>query len=271
MVALHRWQRSCNRLLQDVTECSVCNAVIVDKHRHLCFYCLQRFSSGRWSGCTRCGESSCAGACGQLSWLTSVTALFNYSAQHRQLLLAAKDQQNYHAIQAFFECYSFPAVQKISQLIVAHDVDLIILARLRLRRIVTLEWHPFEFWNQCAERALDELLRNGHMMRRPRIQTFLPDGIQKQARKSSEKRRRNLFFYERSQGIKRGVISGCGVRSILILDDVLTSGGSLHKEYRELLGWGNEADRPEVHCLTLFRTPAAAAQESERVLNELER
>lgn len=42
---------------------------------------------------------------------------------------------------------------------------------------------------------------------------------------------------------------------VLVLDDVLTSGGTLHKEWTDLYFTRQSQECVHVHALTLFRTP----------------
>lgn len=182
----------------------------------------------------------------------------------------AKDGQSIHAICGFFECYSYPVVQKLKELIVRYSVVRIIIARIRLQRIVELNWHPFEFWQYCAQRAVTELLREKLIEHDVAIQIFLPAGFVRRSSLSSTKRRKGLLtFRKKTQKNGFGFVENMS-GSALILDDVLTSGGTLLKEVMDAQVHGTQEPGSLFHALTLFRTPSSQSPVDEKALDELD-
>lgn len=236
----------------------------------LCFRCRQIYAGLRWSGCTRCGEHACAGACGELSWLHSVTSLYTYASFHRQLLIMAKERQSDEAIFVLIEVYSHQVVEKMKDLILTHSISTILIARVRMNRLVGLNWHPFEFWRTCAHRAIKELSEANLLKKRIPIRTFLPEGFKKRSLTSSTERRAHL---RGSHEIPRGRFKGhspCEIESVLVLDDVLTSGGTILKETRALELVGKKSSFFEFHVMTLFRTPCKPKTAAKRESDGLE-
>lgn len=102
------------------------------------------------------------------------------------------------------------------------------------------------------------------------IQIFLPAGFVRRSSLSSTKRRKGLLTF-RKKTQKNGLdfvenMSG----SALILDDVLTSGGTLLKEVMDAQAHGTKESSSLFHALTLFRTPSSQTPVGEKALDELD-
>lgn len=220
-----------------------------------------------WSGCTRCGVIACGGACKMLSEFSSVQSLYQYCGCHRNLLLRAKESQDPSAVAAFFSLYGSQARQRLSALIHRERVSLIVLPRVSVRRISSLHWHPADFWKQQIA-SLQESAANSF----PSVHLPFPTLARKQALISSHKRRLRMG---RTHDVERKD-AGAEVlpdsrefpdegTSVLFLDDVLTSGGTLLREFNYL---SKSCQTPvlrqpaKAHILTLFRTPVSSSSES---------
>ncbi|MEN9826826.1 MAG: hypothetical protein RI953_2571 [Pseudomonadota bacterium] len=207
---------------------------------------------------------------------SSVNSIFEYSGQHRALLLRAKDSQDPVAIAAFHQVY-VQAVNGILQTIVAnYAIDLVVLPRMSVRRIANLDWHPNDFWKS--------LFKNVVVSRSDQnpIQVFMrtPAISRKRALLSSIKRRSDVLKKESfvSDLSNEAMHSSNNNRdkapSVLFVDDVLTSGGTLLKELDFVYSNFQKMTRPSArfrgqhsvdlpltlnaHILTLFRTPVSA-------------
>ncbi|MEY2987932.1 MAG: hypothetical protein RJB13_1453 [Pseudomonadota bacterium] len=236
----------------------------------ICFRCRQVYAGLRWSGCTRCGEHECSGACNELPWLLSVTSIYIYASFHRQLLILAKERQSDEAILVLFEVYGYQVVEKMKELIIKHSISTILIARVRIKRIVGLNWHPFEFWRTCACRALKELSESNVLEKSVSIKTFLPEGLKKRSMTSSGKRREQMRFSYEQTSSEVNSNSRSTIESVLILDDVLTSGGTILKESTEIQLLRRKTSFVEFHAMTLFRTPCKHKLDTKREGDGLE-
>lgn len=217
---------------------------------------------------------------------STVNSIFEYSGHHRTLLLRAKDAQDPVAIAAFHQVYDYAVVFFLRALVKQHGIDLVVLPRLSVRRIANLDWHPNDFWKAALQKPT-AVKPNTEC-----VTVFMrsPAFSRKRALISSGKRRaeilerESLFSVSREEGpqlLKASIntsinsnTSGNTALSVLFLDDVLTSGGTLLKELdfvlanlkkivgrRERVRSHHSCDLPTTlnpHILTLFRTPVSA-------------
>jgi len=242
---------------QDV-RCSSCSAQLPRAADLFCFSCLQKYASPRWTACCRCGDTRCFATCGELDWLASVDSLFPYVGRHRGLLLAAKDLQDSVSIALFNAAYVHVAVQRLVEMLTAKSYWFILLARMRVPRLASQQWHPNDFWLHCL-RLAQQHMRQLYPMDAPVPVLMRPSlTFQKRAKISSKARRERLsssradFHSDPPEDyLERPV------RNVLVLDDVLTSGGSLWKEWTDLQETGQADEHVLLHALTLFRTPSA--------------
>jgi hypothetical protein len=204
-----------------------------------------------------------------LGEFSSVQSIYQYCGCHRNLLLRAKESQDPSAVGAFFSVYGVQARQRLLALIYRERVSLIVLPRVSVRRISSLNWHPADFWKQQI--ASLEALAPGCL---PSVHMVFPTFERKQAFISSDVRRLRIGR-SRPRGIEShfaGVDISPDLQrpandgsSVLFLDDVLTSGGTLLREFDSLTTSGRMAalQQPvKAHILTLFRTPVRSTSES---------
>lgn len=239
--------------------------------------------------CARCGVASCGGACGALPWLSSVTALFPYAGRHRSLLLASKEAQDVLCLEVFSEVYGRVAMDALERLIRQHKIKKIVLARLRLTRIASMDWHPTDFWLAHIAKLRREWKNSSISIEFPEVCTVVSLRWKKRALMSTLERQRRVKEFEIGQSHQprhsqhanilveeawntdfnqlslkvensseeenlqeEGKQQECAV---LILDDVLTSGGTLQSEWLDLREEMAHSFDLRAHALTLFRTP----------------
>ena len=234
-------------------------------------------ASLRWTGCSRCGVMSCGGSCGHLGVFSSVQSLFHYSGFHRELLLRAKDIQEPTAIDAFARIYGDVVHSALVRLIRSEHISLVVLPRLSLRRVISLNWHPSDFWTSqlqfFANTACGDSLFS-YSMRLPHV------GRRRAHLGSATRRRKAVLKSEalNNSGFEKFDFNSTAESSrhtnILFVDDVLTSGGTMLDELdfvrSELLENPSPMDslrrktpndslpaKFNAHILTLFRTPVS--------------
>jgi predicted amidophosphoribosyltransferase len=210
-----------------------------------------------------------------------VTSLFNYSGFHRDLLLRAKDLQDPVAVEAFAELYSEAACKSMNDILSREDIGTVVIPRLSFKRILGMNWHPSDFWLH----QLEELESKYNVDRKLEIFMPLPRSAGRRANISSFERRQKvsqrahlslksppaarepILLQEDEAGSEKG---------ILLVDDVLTSGGTLLSEMdfftsvhfasrisavRPIVGQARVLPpRLNAHILTLFRTPMSGAK-----------
>ncbi|MEN9528381.1 MAG: hypothetical protein RI932_254 [Pseudomonadota bacterium] len=238
--------------------CNNCDAVLGSSFELFCFACLQKYAAPLWSVCCRCCDSACFGTCGQLGWLKSVDSIFPYSGRHRGLLLAAKDLQDSASIGLFNSVYASIAVQRIVSKLTSENFSFVLLARSRIQRLASYQWHPNDFWLGCVRKAQQQIWRNNPYAKPIPVMMHPSIVFRKRAKTSSSVRRENLFLAHQNAEAQLGaeMQSECSM-NVLVLDDVLTSGGSLWQEWTELRCTRQADESVSLHALTLFRTPGA--------------
>lgn len=260
------WRRSLAEL-ESTANCEWCSGRRSSCDGPLCLFCLKLFASQRWTGCCRCGRLACGGACIELPIFASVQALFSYCGHHRELLLRAKDIQDPQAIFCFNAVYSKLVDRALRQTIERENIGVVVLPRLGLRRLVNLHWHPADFWKQSLQRISAE--KNLQIIMRP------PHFGPRRALLSSARRRLDVTRRAQvdSQTAKSVSLPAMQLPAILFVDDVLTSGGTLIREWEDCVGCssplftrlsGVDVKGPDglptrinAHILTLFRTPVS--------------
>ena len=217
-------------------------------------------------GCTRCGMLSCGGNCGRLNWLSSVCSIFPYAGRHRALLLAAKDIQNPLSIAIFNEAYSYVAAQALAQILKKNHIQMVLLARWRVQRLAASQWHPNNFWVSCLQDALKIVKRTeaGCAFENVPALMFASITLKRRALIDAQFRREKLDA--ENILIKDSIcphFAGLDSLNVLVLDDVLTSGGALKREWTDLRAAMQSKCDVQLHALTLFRTPAASFEEGD--------
>lgn len=207
---------------------------------------------------------------------SSVRSLFHYSGFHRELLLRAKDMQDPVAVDLFEQMYEDAVRVALIEIFRAESISLVVVPRLSLRRILGLNWHPADFWMSRLKRLSSE----NPALHKFSIYMRVPQSVRRRAKVASDVRRMQVAELsvpqepaEVSSGLQGSAVydeKKHHVRSILLVDDVLTSGGTLVAELemiRKLNFEGLVTDcmlpspvlplRLNAHILTLFRTPMA--------------
>ncbi|MFZ9521283.1 MAG: hypothetical protein ACO3A4_12480 [Silvanigrellaceae bacterium] len=207
----------------------------------------------------------------------SVSSLFEYSGHHRSILLRAKDRQDALAIAAFHDVYGFSVEARLKKTLSQNAIDLVVMPSMSIRRVANIEWHPNDFWRHVLEKIIsDDVLLSG-----VQIYHRFPLISRRRALKDSRQRRDERLLREtfheqatiRDSAISHSKDANRKSISVLFLDDVLTSGGTLLSEFefvsanlekilplpRRSLG-SDISDLPpslNAHILTLFRTPVS--------------
>lgn len=205
-----------------------------------------------------------------------MTSLFNYSGFHRDLLLRAKDIQDPVAVEAFAELYSEAAGKSLNDILSREDIGTVVIPRLSLKRILGMHWHPSDFWLQ----QLEEVKSKFNAVKKFEIFMPSPRSAGRRANISSTERRQkvsqrsNPSFKRPPAGGEPVLLQGNEVDSekgVLLVDDVLTSGGTLLSEFdfftsdhfapkisaaSSMVGPARVLPpKLNAHILTLFRTP----------------
>lgn len=250
--------------MRSTARCEHCNLSHSICDSILCFSCLQYFASPRWMGCTRCGMLACGGNCGGLNWLSSVCSIFPYAGRHRALLLAAKDIQNPVSIAIFSEAYCYVATHALAQILKKNEIEIVLLARWRIQRLAASQWHPNNFWVRCLQDAFAIVKKGeaGIACEKAPVCMFPGIALKRRALIDARSRREKLV----TENIviidsENHRFSGAQSLNALVLDDVLTSGGALKREWTDLQAAMQAKCNVQLHALTLFRTPAASIEE----------
>jgi hypothetical protein len=195
-----------------------------------------------------------------------VDSIFPYVARHRGLLLAAKDLQDASAIALFNAVYGPIALQRLVAKFSATEFSFVLLARSRVQRLASHHWHPNDFWLACVGKAL-QVIRCRLPSAQPIPVMVCPSVVFSKRAKISSSRRRLELFYESKNHIVAPPAQAESRRpvQVLVLDDVLTSGGSLRQEWTDLQRTRQADGSVCLHALTLFRTPGLSKVPTEDV------
>ncbi|MEY4066510.1 MAG: hypothetical protein RIR26_2718 [Pseudomonadota bacterium] len=166
------------------------------------------------------------------------------------------------ALELFSDVYGRAAMNALEGLICQHRIRKIVLARLRLRRIVSMDWHPTDFWLMQISKLRKEWEYSNSSFGFPEVCTAVSLQWKKRALMSTPERRRNVKRIENGNVPNlRASDEETGSGAVLILDDVLTSGGTLQREWLDLQEENILSEELSVHALTLFRTPLRSSRE----------
>ncbi len=185
--------------------------------------------------------------------------------------MRAKDMQDPVAICAFNQIYSEPVRTALDSIFRTEEISLVVIPRLSLGRILGLNWHPADFWINQLRIAQNQQ----HSLQKFTILMLTPRSSGRRAKISSKVRRQQVAEFSIAQEfdvdahIKPDMTKH---KSILLVDDVMTSGGTLLDELdavqthlaterasdcTQTIGHGLLLPlRLNAHILTLFRTPA---------------
>lgn len=179
-------------------------------------------------------------------------------------MLAAKDIQDPLSIAIFSEAYSYVAAQALAQILKKSDIQMVLLARWRVQRLAASQWHPNNFWVRCVEEAQRIVKKNdpGSAFENVPVCMFARITLKRRALIDARFRREKLdtenVLIRDSENPR---LSGSNSLNALVLDDVLTSGGALKREWTDLRAAMQSKCDVQLHALTLFRTPAASFEE----------
>jgi predicted amidophosphoribosyltransferase len=177
--------------------------------------------------------------CETLDAFDSVESLFRLDSKNAELLVRAKDYSDTES-QWLFEDVCFFAVRKrILEIVKEKNISHIVISPLRKERLEESNWHPAHTLHKACAKAS------------ARVVTPTIGGIERQAAFSAEQRalreQKPTLVYPCVTSLKHEL-----VKSVLFLDDVLTTGGSATRTKTILPG--NFRSAPW-HILTLFRSP----------------
>ncbi|NBO38610.1 hypothetical protein EBU99_08505, partial [bacterium] len=185
------------------------------------------------------------------------------------------------AVSCFHEVYSAFVVRALEELISACEIDLVLMARMSVGRVATVQWHPTDFWQRCLRVLQSNAAASAGVNRAAKncknrsfqVMIFPPQGLRRRALIDANLRRHSVQTTSAGVGDSlqtnpsrhshdqaQGYALNKPIQNVLVLDDVLTSGGSLLREWKALCAWAEidpNALSPEfqLHALTLFRTP----------------
>ena len=179
-------------------------------------------------------------------------------------MLAAKDIQNPLSIAIFNEAYSYVATQVLAEILKKNHIHMVLLARWRVQRLAASQWHPNNFWVSCLEEAQKVVKKTapGSAFENMPALMFAAITLKRRALIDAQFRREKLdtenILIKDSIGPR---FADSDSLNVLVLDDVLTSGGALKREWTDLRAAMQGKCDVQLHALTLFRTPAASFEE----------
>lgn len=215
--------------------------------------------------------------CSQLFSFDSIHSIFQYSGLHRELLLRAKEAQEWVAIRSFYGVYSNIIKSELRRIIDHEKISFVVLPRLSLRRVSNLQWHPIDFWIDALS-AINDFRGSPEKII---IFSQTPWPARRRAYMKSEQRFKESYASSQyNSSFEKSICKGSPLKvdqkrdfSLLFVDDVLTSGGSLLRELEflkensdklvRLIAQTNADFTPtkkskfRSHVLTLFRTPVS--------------
>lgn len=230
--------------------CYICLSKINCLDEFLCNNCKDKLQLLHWSNCARCGTSHCYG-CENLIEFNNVDSLFCYSSGLPEILVLAKDKNDYNMKLLFYKMFFNEIRNYLIKLFQNRIYDYIIMPALRRERILNHIWHPVDIFDDVLMTLKKENLQFNYYIYRPILlnkivkQTFIPSN--KRLKKTNKIDDQNVFF----QSINKKKYNLNSESRILIFDDVLTTGETvlrIKKAFEKNISQGHW------DLLTLFRT-----------------
>ncbi|APJ02785.1 hypothetical protein [Silvanigrella aquatica] len=217
-----------------------------------CHNCEKKLQNILWISCARCGKDSCYG-CEELNEFRKVFSLITYSYGIPEILVLAKDYQDYNAQLLFKEMFFNRTKNYLKQLIIHEQYNCILISPLRKERIMSSNWHPFIFFEkilndlkkELAERQIFFQILTPLLKKKSHRQAMTPS--HKRNENSGNKENLEIFFSTADQ--KK--ISTEIFHRVLLIDDVLTSGQTA-KSIKKVIPFSFEVDNWDL--FTLFRS-----------------
>lgn len=225
-----------------MSACSLC-FVAVPIGSRCCFKCRVRLvAEVRWEGCARCGKRNCRGSCGCLRALSELRCAFKYAGLPARLVVAAKLHGSREARRLLEDCFVRRATEALVWRLQENPPGEVVLAPLAARRWLSREWHPLE----SVQLGLIEATRSGRIPQGIRIRWESDWRWRRQSARSGALRREGLSLRGGDSG---WTLPDPRLPSVLLVDDVLTSGETLLRSARR----EGEGGAP-VEAFVLFRT-----------------
>jgi predicted amidophosphoribosyltransferase len=233
----------------------------------VCENCRAAFKLQDFEGCVRCGKRNCIGAaCGKLQIFAGVETLVSYVEPYTSLIQFAKIEQRVWAQNALRDLFSEKIVDRLSEIIVKHQITHCHLVPISVWRIFSLKWHT----NQLFLLAFAKMNQR-KLCTVPELKCEISFSIFKSSSRSAFSRgeaikNKPTCEHLSAQGQNVSVESTAHLnvaRRVLILDDVLTSGGTV-LAFVEKLKKDLDAQVPigsEFFLLTLMRSPMKSVQQ----------
>ncbi len=213
-----------------------------------CYGCRSAVMNKLWDGCALCGVGHCAGWCHKMPQFENVKCVFAYDSFFSSLLVKAKDSQCVVSEALFKDLFFLVCVSKIVGLIEKYEIDTVILPPLSAKRVSTGAWHS----SLMFEEVLKSIQKLNLASPISSFSVFFPN-VKRQAYISAKNRiiEAEMLNYsannladkcfvvpviEEDFKKKSTLSESCLVQSeskhVLLLDDVLTSGGTAIKTQR---------------------------------------
>jgi len=191
----------------------------------ICNICFHNLTKLKWMYCTRCGNDLCYG-CDQLNEFKNINSLFSYSSGIPEILVLAKDKNDYNAKLLFKDMFFEITKKYLTEIIKKRNYNYIVFPTLRKERVLNSSWHPIIFFEsifktiqkeQKEENFKFEFLRP-LLLRKSLKQALIPSS--KRSTYISNIKNQKLFL-DKNKINKMKENNNC---KILMLDDVLTTG-----------------------------------------------
>jgi predicted amidophosphoribosyltransferase len=216
----------------------------------LCNSCFKNLEKLKWIYCSRCGNENCFG-CDQLNEFNNINCIFSYSSGLPEILVLAKDKNDYNAKLLFYDLFFIIIKNNILKILLENEYDYIVFPTLRKERILESNWHPTEFFEnifksiQSENGALKYKIIRPILLNKSLKQALIPS--KKRSAFSNDLKNQKIFLdknkienWDKNNNSK-----------ILLLDDVLTT-GKTSSNNKKMIAEYFHSDKWDL--LTIFRS-----------------
>lgn len=219
----------------------VCDKCLVSLEQLKCYFCL------------RCGKKNCLG-CHKISEFQSLYSLYSYSSGLAEILLLAKEQNNFVYRKLFYDLFFASCKKYLTTLFFKEKYHHVILPILKKERILYSSWHPAEFFYDVFVNILKNLdeenkktiLLQPRFIKKLKKQSLLPKKSRNETSITAQLKK-NMLDTQFLQNVE--IFAG---KKILILDDVLTTGQTAIMMKKNLEMFFIDC---EWHFFSLLRSP----------------